>query len=275
MKKPNVIIRITAYVVLIVTAVVINLPFFWMVVTAFKNESDVFSMPPKFYPTVYDFRNFVRAFQVVPVGRYLVNTLFVAAIVTVLQLIFNTLAAYGLARIDFKGRNIVFLLIIGTLMVPPEVTLVPLYIIVKKMGMLNSFRALIVPFMSSAFGIFLLRQFFLTIPRELEDAARIDGCGRLRILWSIILPLSKPALWTMALYTFLAHWNSYMWPLVVINNDSKQLIQVGISKFASMWETEWTLQMAASTVAIVPVIVFFFFVQKQFIEGISISGMKE
>ena len=115
----------------------------------------------------------------------------------------------------------------------------------------------------------------MTIPKELEDAARIDGCGRFRILWHVMIPLSKPALWTMALYTFLAHWNSYMWPLVVINNDQKQVIQVGISRFASMWETEWTLQMASSTVAIVPIIVFFFFVQKQFIEGISISGMKE
>jgi len=144
-----------------------------------------------------------------------------------------------------------------------------------KMGMLNSFKALIVPFMSSAFGVFLLRQFFLTIPKELEDAARIDGCGRLRILWNVILPLSKPALWTMALYTFLAHWNSYMWPLVAINNDQKQMIQVGISKFASMQKTEKTLQMTSSTVAIVPIIIFFFFVQKHFMEGISISGMKE
>jgi len=275
MRKPPLVIRLIVYVLLVIIAVAINLPFFWMVITAFKNEADVFSLPPKFYPTVYDFRNFVRAFQIVPIARYLVNTLFVAGSVTLLQLVFNTFAAYGLARINFKGRNLIFLLIVGTLMVPPEVTLVPLYVLVRKMGMLNSFKALIVPFMSSAFGVFLLRQFFLTIPKELEDAARIDGCGRLRILWNVILPLSKPALWTMALYTFLAHWNSYMWPLVAINNDQKQIIQVGISKFASMWETEWTLQMASSTVAIVPIIIFFFFVQKQFIEGISISGMKE
>ena len=275
MKKPPLVVRLIVYVVLVIVAIAINLPFFWMVITAFKNESDVFSMPPKFYPTVYDFRNFVRAFKIVPIARYLFNTLVVSVSVTLLQLVLNTLAAYGLARIEFKGRNLVFLAIVGTLMVPPEVTLVPLYILIRKMGMVNTFRALIIPFMSSAFGIFLLRQFFMTIPKELEDAARIDGCGRLRILWHVMIPLSKPALWTMALYTFLAHWNSYMWPLVVINNDQKQVIQVGISRFASMWETEWTLQMASSTVAIVPIIVFFFFVQKQFIEGISISGMKE
>ncbi len=275
MKKPPAVVRWIVYITLVIAAIAINLPFFWMVITAFKNESDVFSMPPKFYPTIFDFRNFVKSFQVVPIARYLLNTTIVALSVTFLQLVFNTLAAYGLARINFKGRTFVFLAIIGTLMVPPEVTLVPLYILVRKMDMVNTFKALIIPFMSSAFGVFLLRQFFMTIPRELEDAARIDGCGRMRILWNIIIPLSKPALWTAALYTFLAHWNSYMWPLVVISSDQKQLIQVGISKFASMWETEWTLQMAASTVAVVPIIVFFFFVQKQFIEGISISGMKE
>jgi len=140
--------------------------------------------------------------------------------------------------------------------------------------MFNTYRALIVPFMSSAFGIFLLRQFFMTIPKDLEEAAIMDGAGRMRIFWSIILPLSKPALWTMSLYVFLAMWNEYMWPLVIINDLNKQVIQVGISQFVSGWEVQWTLRMAASTVAVIPIIIFFLFVQKQFVEGISISGMK-
>jgi len=141
--------------------------------------------------------------------------------------------------------------------------------------LINSYRALIVPFMSSAFGIFLLRQFFLQIPKELEEAAIMDGAGRLKIFFTVILPLAKPALWTMALFTFIAQWNEYMWPLVVISNPKKQMIQVGISQFVSGWETQWTYRMAASTTAVIPIIVFFFFVQKQFVEGISISGLKE
>ena len=274
MKKPSLVVRLIVYALLIITMILINLPFFWMVITAFKNESDVFSFPPKFYPTILDLRNFVSAFKVIPLGRYLFNTLFVSLCVTMIQLVFNVLAAYGLSRFSFKGREVIFMILVGTLMIPMQVILVPLYIIVRNLKILNTYWALIVPFMSSAFGVFLLRQFFMSIPKELEDAAKIDGCGRLRILWSIILPLSKPALWTMALYTFLAQWNSYMWPLVSINNDQLQLIQVGISKFASTWETQWTYQMAASTIAVIPIIIFFFFVQKQFIEGISISGTK-
>lgn len=274
MKTPPLSIRLIVYVLLLITMVLINLPFFWMVITAFKNEPDVFSSPPKFYPTIFSLKNFVSAFKVIPLGRYLFNTLFVALSVTIIQLVFNVLAAYGLSRFSFKGREVIFMVLVGSLMIPMQVILVPLYLIVRDLKMLNTYWSLIVPFMSSAFGVFLLRQFFLSIPKELEDAARIDGCGRLRILWSIILPLSKPALWTMALYTFLAQWNSYMWPLVSINNDKLQLIQVGISKFTTTWETQWTYQMAASTVAVVPIIVFFFFVQKQFIEGISISGVK-
>jgi len=274
-RKPRLPVRIVVYLLVLLVAVLINLPFFWMLVTSFKTEDEVFKLPPSFLPTIFDMRNYVGAFDLIPLGRYVVNTLIVALSVTGLQLVFNSFAAYGLARVKFKGANIVFMILIGTLMVPPEVTMVPLYVIIKNFGMIDSYRALIIPFMSSAFGIFLLRQFFLGIPKELEEAAIIDGAGHMKIFFQIILPLSKPALYTMALYTFLAHWNEYMWPLIVINSAEKQMIQVGISQFVSGWETQWTLRMAASTVAVIPIIVFFFFVQKQFVEGISISGLKE
>lgn len=273
-KAPPIPIRIIVFAAVGVAMIVVNLPFLWMLVTSFKTEGEVFRIPPSFLPTIYDLRNYERAFDIIPLGRYLTNTLFVALTVTLLQLAFNSLAAYGLARIRFRGRNVVFALLIGTLLVPPEVTMVPLYMIVRQFGMINTYQALIVPFMSSAFGIFLLRQFFMTIPKDLEEAAIMDGAGRMRIFFSIILPLSKPALWTMSLYVFLAIWNEYMWPLVVINDLNKQMIQVGISQFVSGWEVQWTLRMAASTVAVVPIIIFFLFVQKQFVEGISISGMK-
>lgn len=274
-RKPILPIRLIIYALIVLVAVIINLPFIWMLVTSFKTEDEVFTIPPSFIPTIFDFRNFVKAFELIPLGRYVLNTLFVALAVTFLQLVFNSLAAYGLARIKFKGAGFIFMLLVGTLMVPPEVTMVPLYVIVKQLGFVNKYEALIIPFMSSAFGIFLLRQFFMGIPKELEEAAIIDGAGRMKIFFKIIIPLSKPALYTMALYSFLAHWNTYMWPLIVINDAKKQMIQVGISQFVSGWETQWTMRMAASTVAVIPIIVFFFFVQKQFVEGISISGLKE
>ena len=274
-KIPPLPVRLIIYVIIVVIAVAVNLPFIWMLVTSFKTEDEVFSIPPKFYPNIFDFRNFEGAFKQVPMGMLVLNSLFVALCVTVLQLIFNSFAAYGLSRFKFKGRDMIFIILVGTLMVPPEVTLVPLYVLIKNLGLINSYRALIVPFMSSAFGIFLLRQFFLQIPKELEEAAIMDGAGRLKIFFTVILPLAKPALWTMALFTFIAQWNEYMWPLVVISDPKKQMIQVGISQFVSGWETQWTYRMAASTTAVIPIIVFFFFVQKQFVEGISISGLKE
>lgn len=274
-KAPSLWIRIPLYIAIIVIMLLVNLPFIWMLVTAFKHESEVFTLPPKFYPNFFDFRNFAGAMAQIPMGRYLFNSLFVALSVTLLQLLFNSFAAYGLSRLRFKGRDFIFLILVGTLMVPPEVTLVPLYIIVKNLGMIDSYRVLIIPFMSSAFGIFLLRQFFLGIPRELEEAAIIDGAGHLKIFLTIILPLTKPALWTMSLFTFIAHWNEYMWPLVSVSDPKYQMIQVGISQFVSGWETRWTYRMAASTLVVVPIIIFFFFVQKQFVEGISVSGIKE
>ncbi len=273
-KKPKLPIRILIYCVLIFVLIIINLPFIWMIVTSFKHESEVFTWPPSFYPTFFSFDNFKNAFDLIPMGRLLLNTLFVALSVTFLQTVFNSLAAYGLSRFKFKGRDPIFYFLVGTLMIPGEVIIIPLYIIVRNMGMINSYAALIVPFMSSAFGIFLLRQFFMGIPKELEDAAFIDGAGRLKILWKIILPLSKSALFTSALFTFLGHWNSYLWPLVAINDSQKQVIQVGLSQLSAGWETQWTWKMAASTTAVVPVIIFFFFVQKQYVEGIRGIGIK-
>lgn len=256
-------------------AILINLPFFWMLVTSFKTEDQAFSIPPSFLPTIFDLRNFFKAATFIPIGKYILNTLYVSFAVVALQFFTNSLAAYGIARIKFKGAGVVFAILLGTMMVPPEVTMVPLYVIVKKFNMMNKYSGLILPFASSAFGIFMLRQFFMGIPKELEDAAIIDGAGRMKIFFSIILPLSKPALFTMSIYSFLAVWNEYLWPLVIINDSTRQMIQVGISQFVSGWETQWTMRMAASTIAVLPVIILFFFVQKQYVEGISVSGMKE
>jgi multiple sugar transport system permease protein len=273
-RKPKLQIRILVYAILVAVLIIINLPFIWMVITSFKTEEEVFSWPPKFYPTLFNFDNYKGAFDLIPMGKLMLNSVFVAGAVTILQLVLNSLAAYGLSRFKFKGRDAIFILLIGTLMIPGEVIIIPLYVIVKNMGMLNSYASLIVPFMSSAFGIFLLRQFFLGIPSELEDAAFMDGAGRMKIFWKIILPMSKPALWTTAIFSFLGRWNSYMWPLVAINDPEKQVIQVGLSQFSGDWMTQWTWKMAASTTAVIPIIIFFFFIQKQYVEGIRGVGIK-
>lgn len=273
-RKPTLTKRIIIYLILVAVMIMINLPFLWMVITSFKTEKEVFSWPIKFYPTLFSFENYEGAFSLMPLTRLLLNTLFVAGSVTVLQLILNSLAAYGLSRFKFKGRDVIFIILIGTLMIPREVIIIPLYIIINSMGLVDTYQSQIFPFASSAFGIFLLRQFFLGIPDELEDAALMDGASRLQIFWKVILPLSLPALWTTAIFSFLASWNSYLWPLVAINDSKKQMIQVGLSQFSSDWMTQWTWKMAATTVAVVPIIIFFFFIQKQYVEGIRGIGIK-
>ncbi|MDN5360531.1 MAG: multiple sugar transport system permease protein [Thermotogaceae bacterium] len=273
-RKPALTKRIIIYLILVAVMIMINLPFLWMVITSFKTEEEVFSWPIKFYPTLFSFENYKGAFSLMPLTRLLLNTLFVAGSVTVLQLILNSLAAYGLSRFKFKGRDVIFIILIGTLMIPREVIIIPLYIIINSMGLVDTYQSQIFPFASSAFGIFLLRQFFLGIPDELEDAALMDGASRLQIFWKVILPLSLPALWTTAIFSFLASWNSYLWPLVAINDSKKQMIQVGLSQFSSDWMTQWTWKMAATTVAVVPIIIFFFFIQKQYVEGIRGIGIK-
>jgi len=273
-RKPKLPVRILVYIILFFVLIIINLPFIWMVITSFKTEDQVFSWPPTFYPTVFSFENYEGAFGLIPMGRLMLNTVFVAGAVTFFQLILNSLAAYGLSRFKFKGRDTIFIILVGTLMIPGEVIIIPLYIIINRMGLLNSYASLIVPFISSAFGIFLLRQFFMGIPKELEDAAYIDGAGRMKIFLKIILPLSKPALWTTAIFSFLGRWNSYLWPLVAINDSEKQVVQVGLSQFSGDWMTQWTWKMAASTTAVIPIIIFFFFIQKQYVEGIRGVGIK-
>ena len=273
-KKPHLTKRIIIYLILVAVMIMINLPFLWMVVTSFKTEKEVFTWPIKFYPTLFSFENYEGAFSLMPLTRLLLNTLFIAGSVTVLQLILNSLAAYGLSRFKFKGRDVIFIILIVTLMIPREVIIIPLYIIINNMGLVDTYQSQIFPFASSAFGIFLLRQFFLGIPDELEDAALMDGASRLQIFWKIILPLSLPALWTTAIFSFLASWNSYLWPLVAINDSRKQMIQVGLSQFSSDWMTQWTWKMAATTIAVVPIIIFFFFIQKQYVEGIRGIGIK-
>lgn len=253
---------------------IINIPFFWMITTSLKVESEVLAYPPKLFPSTLNFDGYKYIWTLVPFARYFLNTVFVSMTIAVSKIILASLAAYAFAKIPFKGKNTIFYIFLGTMMIPMEVIIIPNYITLNIIGWLDTYWALIIPFVVGAFSIFLLRQFFMQIPRDLDDAAVLDGCGRIRYLFTIIYPLSKPALLTVGLYAFLASWNSFLWPLIVTNSDKMRVIQIALKALQDSWMIDWTSLTAASTIATVPIIIVFFFVQKQFLEGIAITGLK-
>ncbi|MBI2887656.1 MAG: carbohydrate ABC transporter permease [Chloroflexi bacterium] len=262
------------HALLLAGALLMLFPFYWMVVTAFKDLEEASAFPPTLWPSEWHPENFLTAWGMAPFGRYFVNTILVAGLQTTAVLLTSALAAYALARIDFKGKNLVFVAFLATLMIPFEVTLVPNFVILKTLQWYNTYLALIVPWGTSVFAIFLLRQFFLSIPKDLYDAAEIDGCSRFQFLWRIALPLSTPALVTIALLSFLGGWNALLWPLIVTGSAEMRLLQVGLSAFQSEARVQYHLWMAAATFTTAPVIVAYFFAQRHFIQSVSGSGLK-
>ncbi len=260
------------YGALAILAAACLIPFVWMVLTGLKPDNEVMSNPPTWIPSVFKWSNFARAFSAFPFARFLANTLWVGVAATSLQMVTSTLAAYAFARLRFKGRDILFLLYLGTLMIPQQVTIVPLFLLMRDLGWVNTFNALILPGAFNAFGVFLLRQFFLTIPQELEEAALMDGANRLRILWQVIVPLSRPALATLAVFTFVREWNAFLWPLIVTSSPEMRVVSVGLTLFMGQYGTEWNLLMAAATTTVLPTIVVFVLAQRYFVEGIALTG---
>ena len=218
--------------------------------------------------------NYREAFQQ-PFKRYFLNTFFVAITSTTFQLFFASLAAYAFAFFKFPFKDQLFLLMLGTMMIPHQALLIPDYIILSKLGWINTYAALIVPWLASAYSVFFLRQFFLQLPKDLFEAAKIDGCTRFQFYWKVVLPLSKPPMVTLGIFSFLASWNSFVWPLIVTNDKALRVIQVGLSYFSSDAGTRWGALMAASTVTIVPLVIMYFLAQRQFVESQAMSGMKE
>lgn len=266
--------RALLYAVIYGAAILTVVPFVWMILTSFKPLGEIFQFPPTWWPETFTLENYTSAFSAAPFGRFYVNSLLVAVAVTAGQLVTCSLAAYAFARLHFWGRDVLFYLFLGTMMVPAQVTMIPGYMILHWLGWIDSYAALIAPGLASAFGTFLLRQFFLTIPKELEEAAMIDGCTRLGVLWRIILPLAKPALATLAIFTFMAVFNEFIWALIVIDSQEMYTVQLGLSIFRDRYSTEWGYLMAGSVVATLPILVVFFFAQKYFIKGITLSGLK-
>jgi multiple sugar transport system permease protein len=262
------------YVLLGVMTLVTVFPFLWMVGTALKTQQEVFAYPPTLWPVEAQWQNFVRVFETVPFLRFYVNSVVVTTLITAAQVVTSALAGYAFARIDFPFKNAVFLVFLATLIVPEQVTMLPLFLLVSRLGWIDTFQALTVPFLANAFAVFFLRQFFLTIPRELEEAARMDGAGRLRVLFQIVLPLARPALATIALFIFLGEWDTYLWPLIVTNSETMRTLPIGLRFFVEESGSQLHLMMAGAVMAVAPILLLFLMAQRQFIEGIAMTGSK-
>jgi multiple sugar transport system permease protein len=250
-------------------------PFIWMLLGAFKTNADFVRTTPTLLPETWTFDNFSRLFSKQDFFRYLLNSAGIAIVVTAANLVFCSMAGYALAKLRFAGHRPLMGLTLATLMVPGSVTLVPLFVLMSKLGLVNSYAVVTVPFMAGAFGVFLMRQFMFSVPDDLIDAARIDGAGEWRIFWRIVLPLLKPALAALAVFQFLATWNNFLWPLVALTDQSKYTLPVALALFSiGQNRTDFGLLLAGAVVVILPVLIVFLVLQRHFIEGIAMSGSK-
>lgn len=249
-------------------------PFIWMISGSFRSEADLFGSPASLLPTSVTAHGYVGVWQQLPFVRLVINTVVFAGVTTAATLLFDSLCAYALARIQFRGRNVAFIVVIATLMIPFQVTLIPVFIELFHLGWLNTYQGLIVPRATSAFGIFLFRQFFISIPTELDEAARIDGAGHLRIYWQVILPLAKPAIATVAILNFMNLWNDLLWPLVVSSDPNMLTLPAGLTLFGGAHVTDHAVLLAGATISLLPIAVAFFFAQKYFVAGVATTGLK-
>lgn len=265
---------ILVYAVLVSGALVVAMPFFYAISTSLKDPYEVFEIPMRWIPRVHHFENYVKPFKETQLARNFLNSVLVSTAVTCFNVITCTMAGYSFAKFHYCGRDVLFICVLATLMVPIQVILVPLFVLVKSFGWLNTYWGLIVPAGTSAFGVFLMRQYFLTVPSDLMEAARIDGCGEFRIFCDIMLPLVRPALSTLVIFIFMNNWNSFLWPLLVVNKESIMTLPLGIAAFESTYSTNFPELMAVSIASTLPVLVTFLLMQRQFIEGIALSGLK-
>jgi multiple sugar transport system permease protein len=267
--------RVLLYLVLVAAALAMIFPFIWMLLTSLKPEADVVRYPPQLWPRHWSFASYTGIWGRIPFARFFINTVVFAGSVTALSLTLDSLTAYALARLRFPGRDAIFLLILALLMVPFQVTLIPLFNLVFHLGWLNTYQGLIVPRATNAFGIFMLRQFFITVPRELDEAARIDGAGEFGIYWRVVLPLSKSALVTLAVFHFMYNWNDFLWPLIISTSSDMETLPSGLALFMGEHVVEYSLLMAGAAMALAPLIIAFLCAQRYFVAGITMGAVKE
>jgi multiple sugar transport system permease protein len=267
-------VKVPLYILLILGGLVMIVPFVWMASTSLKIGEYVLSMPPQWIPDPATLDSYRRIFELYPIGRMLFNSLLVAGLTTLGQLVTCSMAAYAFARLKFRGHNLVFLLYLATLMVPFQVTITPLFIMMRIFGWINTYQGLILPGVFSAFGTFLLRQAFMTIPTEYEEAAFMDGASPLTIFLKIILPLSKPALATLSVFAFMGSWNAFMWPLFIVREETLMTLPVGLATLQGRWLTEWNLVMAGTVITVLPMLLLYLIAQKYLVQGYVMSGLK-
>lgn len=263
------------YLLLSAIALAMLLPLVWLISTAFKSPAEnIFQFPPQLLPSQPTLQNFVRVWQANPFGRYLFNSTFVALLTVVLNLLFCSLAAYPLARLDFRGRDLIFILVVSTIMIPFQIVMIPLYILAVQLHLRNTYLGLILPAIASAFGIFLLRQAFQGVPKEMEEAARIDGCSELGIWWHVMLPSIRPALVTLAIFVFIGSWSDFLWPLILLDRPEYYTLPLGVAKLAGAFSLDWRLIAAGSVISIAPILLFFIIMQRYIVPTEAGSGVK-
>lgn len=262
------------HLVLIAASIVALSPFVWMVATSLKGPAEVLTSSPTFFPVEWRWGNYVEAFSEIPFARFYFNTVFVTVLRVMGQLIISSVAAYAFARMRFPGRNLIFLAVLAVLMVPSQVTLIPNYVLLKNLGWLDTYQGLIIPSLFSAFGTFLLRQFFKTLPQDMLDAAVLDNCNPIQEFWYIALPLARPVLIAFGVIVTLWSWNDFLWPLIVTSSTNMQMLSVGLAYFQTQYVTNYAVMMAAATLSMLPIIVVFVIAQRYLIEGITMTGLK-
>ncbi|SFK57211.1 carbohydrate ABC transporter membrane protein 2, CUT1 family [Marinilactibacillus piezotolerans] len=273
-KDSNPASKIAVYILLTIGSFTMLIPFLWMISTALKSPAEAVAMPPVWIPQIFRIENFARAFEVAPFGRYFLNSVLITSISTLGELLTTILAAFAFAKMKFYGKNLLFTILIATMMVPGELLIIPNYLTISKLNLINTYSAMILPYLASVFSVFMLKQNFESVPNELYYAAKVDGTSDFKFLWMIMVPLSKSAIVAVAILKIIGSWNSFMWPLIVTNERLLRPLPVGLQAFTTEAGTQYELLMAASTIVIAPMIIIYLFLQRYIIMGVAKSGLK-
>ena len=267
--------KILSMIGMMLVLMAIAFPFLWLIISSFKYEKDIISFPPKIFADKYTFDNYIKVWTTIPLLDYIKNTVIFAGGVVITSVFFDSLAGYAFARMNFKGKSALFYFVLLTMMIPFQVFMIPLFIEVNLLGLLDTYAGLIIPRMTTAFGIFMMRSFFVTLPKELEEAARIDGLNEFKIYWNIMLPLSKPTLLSLGIFTLMNNWNDLLYPLILTSSSKMRTLPAGLALFSGQNISFYGPVMAGTVISMLPLLIVYIFAQKYFVQGTAMSGMKE
>lgn len=267
--------EITKKIIMILVLIIIAFPFLWLIISSFKYEKDIISFPPKIFADQYTFDNYIKVWKTIPLLDYIKNTVIFAGGVVVTSLFFDSLAGYAFARLKFKGKSLLFYFVLLTMMIPFQVFMIPLFIEINMMNLLDTYAGLIIPRMTTAYGIFMMRSFYITLPKDLEEAARIDGLNEFKIFWKIMMPLSKPTMLALAIFTLMNNWNDLLYPLILTSSSKMRTLPAGLALFTGQNISFYGPVMAGTVISMLPLLILYMFAQKYFVQSTAMSGMKE